>query len=96
MGFRAEMTNATGDGGIDIVAVRNKPILGGGYLFQCKRYAPDNQVGVAAVRDFYGAVTADRAIKGIFVTTSDFTLQAREFGERVVAACFTCFFLRHS
>jgi restriction endonuclease Mrr len=33
--------------------------------------------------DLYGAVTADRAVKGVFITTSDFTVQAREFGERV-------------
>ncbi len=83
MEFRAEMTKATGDGGIDIVAVLDKPILGGKYLFQCKRYAPDNLVGASTVRDFYGAVTADKAVKGILITTSDFTTQAREFAERV-------------
>lgn len=83
MEFRPEMTKATGDGGIDIVAVLDKPILGGKYLFQCKRYAPENLVGAATVRDFYGAVTADRAVKGILITTSDFTAQAREFAERV-------------
>jgi Holliday junction resolvasome RuvABC ATP-dependent DNA helicase subunit len=83
MEFRPEMTRATGDGGIDIVAVLDKPILGGKYLFQCKRYAPENLVGASTVRDFYGAVTADKAVKGIFITTSDFTTQAREFAERV-------------
>jgi HJR/Mrr/RecB family endonuclease len=83
MEFRAEMTKATGDGGVDIVAVLDKPILGGKYLFQCKRYAPDNLVGASTVRDFYGAVTADRAVQGILITTSDFTVQAREFAERV-------------
>ncbi len=83
MEFRPEMTRATGDGGIDIVAILDKPILGGKYLFQCKRYAPGNLVGASTVRDFYGAVTADKAVKGILITTSDFTAQAREFGERV-------------
>jgi Holliday junction resolvasome RuvABC ATP-dependent DNA helicase subunit len=83
MEFRTQMTKASGDGGIDIVAVLDKPIIGGKYLFQCKRYAPDNLVGAAAVRDFYGAVTADKAIKGVLITTSDFTLQATEFAERV-------------
>ena len=83
MDFRTEMTRATGDGGIDIVAILDKPILGGKYLFQCKRYAPDNLIGVSTVRDFYGAVTADKAVKGILITTSDFTVQAREFAERV-------------
>jgi Holliday junction resolvasome RuvABC ATP-dependent DNA helicase subunit len=83
MEFRPEMTRATGDGGIDIVAVLDKPILGGKYLFQCKRYGPENLVGASTVRDFYGAVTADKAVKGILITTSDFTVQAREFAERV-------------
>lgn len=83
MEFRAEMTKATGDGGIDIVAVLDKPILGGKYLVQCKRYAPDNLVGASTVRDFYGAVAAEKAVKGILITTSDFTAQAREFAERV-------------
>jgi Holliday junction resolvasome RuvABC ATP-dependent DNA helicase subunit len=82
MGFTTEMTRTTGDGGIDIIAVLDKPIVGGRYLFQCKRFAPENLVGAPMVRDFYGAVTADRAVKGIFVTTSDFTVQAREFAER--------------
>ena len=83
MEFRPAMTKATGDGGVDIVAVLDKPILGGKYLFQCKRYAPQNLVGAWTVRDFYGAATADKAVKGILITTSDFTPQAREFAERV-------------
>ncbi len=83
MGFQAEMTKTTGDGGIDIIATLDKSIVGGRYLFQCKRFAPDNLVGAPTVRDFYGAVTADRAVKGILITTSDFTAQAREFAQRV-------------
>jgi hypothetical protein len=83
MGFQAEMTKTTGDGGIDIIAVLDRPVFGGRYLFQCKRFAPDNLVGAPTVRDFYGAVTADRAVKGVLITTSEFTVQAREFGERV-------------
>jgi Holliday junction resolvasome RuvABC ATP-dependent DNA helicase subunit len=83
MDFRAEMTKATGDGGIDIVAILDRPITGGRYLFQCKRYAPDSLVGAATVREFYGAVTAEKAVKGILITTSEFTAQAREFAERV-------------
>lgn len=82
MEFRTELTKVSGDGGIDIIAVLNKPIVGGKYLFQCKRYAPDNLVGASAVRDFCGAVSADRVVKGVFVTTSDFTPQAREFADK--------------
>ena len=83
MGFQTEVTQTTGDGGVDIIAVLDKAIVGGRYLFQCKRFAPDNPVGASSVRDFFGAVTADRAVKGIFITTSQFTAQAQEFGRRV-------------
>lgn len=84
MGFRTVITKASGDGGIDLEADLDKPIVGGRYLFQCKRYAPDLTVGASTIRDFYGAVNADRhAVKGVLVTTSSFTQQAREFAEQV-------------
>jgi Holliday junction resolvasome RuvABC ATP-dependent DNA helicase subunit len=84
MGFRADMTNATGDGGIDIEARLDQPIFGGLYIFQCKRFAPDSLVGSPTVREFYGALTARRnAIKGILITTSGFTAQAIEFAENL-------------
>jgi Holliday junction resolvasome RuvABC ATP-dependent DNA helicase subunit len=82
MGFQAEMTRVTGDGGIDIVAHLEQPFVGGRYLVQCKRFAPDVLIGAPTVREFYGAFVADRkAIKGIFITTSAFTAQAYEFAE---------------
>lgn len=61
MGLRAEMTKASGDGGIDIVAVLDQPVLGGKYLVQCKRFASDTVVGSPTVREFYGALVADRS-----------------------------------
>ena len=80
MGFTAETTKASGDGGIDIVATLDNPLTGGRYLIQCKRYAPDSLVGAPTVREFYGAVTADRgAAKGILITTSGYTSQAHDF-----------------
>jgi HJR/Mrr/RecB family endonuclease len=83
MGFQAEMTRATGDGGIDIVAHLERPFVGGRYLIQCKRFT-DTLVGAPVVREFYGAVVADRkAIKGIFITTSAFTDQAHEFAQNL-------------
>jgi len=82
MGFEAQTTKASGDGGVDIEAVLDRPIVGGRYLFQCKRFAADNPVGSAAIREFYGALIADRkAAKGVFITTSTFTPQARAFAE---------------
>lgn len=84
MGFRTQVTKASGDGGIDIVAILDKPVTGGRYLFQCKRFAPDSLIGAPIIREFYGAVSADRkAIKGILITTSGFTIQAKEFAGEV-------------
>jgi restriction system protein len=84
MGFRTQVTKASGDGGIDIVAVLDKPITGGRYLFQCKRFAPDSLIGAPIIREFYGAVSADKkANKGILITTSGFTVQAKEFAGEV-------------
>ncbi len=80
MGLRAEVTKASGDGGIDVIAAWDKPILGGRYLIQCKRFKENTVIGAAVVREFYGAMIADRkASKGIFITTSTFSAQAREF-----------------
>jgi hypothetical protein len=84
MGFRTQMTKASGDGGVDIIAVLDKPFVGGRYLIQCKRYGRENLVGAPTVRDFFGAVNADRnAVKGILITTSGFTDQAKEFAANV-------------
>jgi hypothetical protein len=57
-GFRPEVTQASGDGGIDIVATLDRPLVGGRYLVQCTRYAPDAVVGVPAVRESAGAQLA--------------------------------------
>jgi restriction system protein len=82
MGFQVQMTKASGDGGIDIIAVLAKPIVGGRYVIQCKRLATGSFVSAPVVREFYGALTADReAIKGLLITTSGFTAQARDFAD---------------
>lgn len=78
-GFVAEMTKATADGGIDIVAKRTDPLLAGKYIVQCKNWT--KPVGAPVVRDFYGVVMAENANKGILITTSRFTRDAREFAE---------------
>jgi Holliday junction resolvasome RuvABC ATP-dependent DNA helicase subunit len=80
IGFRTELTRVTGDGGIDIIAYLDRPIVGGRYLVQCKRFMDSTPVGAPMVREFYGAFVADRsAVKGLFITTSNFSAQAREF-----------------
>lgn len=77
LGFTAQQTSLSGDGGIDIYAYNNKPFLKGYYLFQCKNWT--NPVGQPEVRDLYGVVMSKRANKGILITTSSFTDKAIEF-----------------
>lgn len=77
MGFEVETTKASGDGGIDLIAISHQPLFEGTYIIQCKRYS--GSVGEPIIRDLYGVVTAYRANKGILITTGSFTKSAIEF-----------------
>jgi restriction system protein len=77
------MTKASGDGGIDIEAVLDKPFVGGKFLIQCKRFSPETVVGSPTVRQFQGAISVDRGAKGILVTTSRFSDEAMKFAQSV-------------
>ncbi|MHB8088739.1 MAG: restriction endonuclease [Anaerolineaceae bacterium] len=79
MGFTATTTKATSDGGIDIVAFNQSPMLRGKYIIQCKDWK--NPVGEPVLRDLYGLVLAEGANKGILMTTGDFTNAAIKFSE---------------
>lgn len=76
-GAVVKVTQASRDGGVDAVAFDPDPIRGGKIVIQAKRYT--NTVGVAAVRDLYGTVMNEGAIKGILVTTSDYGPDAYSF-----------------
>jgi len=77
MGYRAALTKASHDGGVDIEVFDPTPIRGGRFLVQCKRYS--GVVGAQYVRDLYGVVQHERAMKGILVTTSHFSPDAYGF-----------------
>jgi restriction system protein len=40
-----------------------------------------NNIGASAVRDFFGSLDRFKAAKGVFVTTSDFSKEARDTAE---------------
>ncbi len=80
-GLSVQVTGGAGDEGVDIIARDPAPVTGGTYLVQCKRYAPDRKVGVAEVRELYGALQEKRASKGILATTASFTTPAVRFAE---------------
>jgi restriction system protein len=77
----------SGDDGVD--GVIDQDPLGVDQIFvQAKRYKRDNNIGSGAIREFFGALSLKRAIKGIFVTTSNFSQAARDtardLGSRIV------------
>jgi len=76
-GGEVKVTQASRDGGVDAIAFDPDPIKGGKIVIQAKRYT--NPVGVSAVRDLYGTVTHEGAMKGILVTTSSYGPDAYKF-----------------
>lgn len=78
-GFSVTKTSYSHDGGIDLLAIYEKPLFAGKYLIQCKNWV--GAVGQPEVRDLYGVVMSERANKGILITPSDFTEQAYEFAK---------------
>lgn len=76
-GGEVKITQASRDGGVDAVAFDPNPIRGGKIVIQAKRYT--NVVGVSAVRDLYGTLMNEGAMKGILVTTSYFGNDAYDF-----------------
>ena len=69
-----ELGGSAPDGGIDLVLHRQ----GVRVVVQCKRWK-SAQVGVSLVREFYGVTIAEKAERGIFVTTGTFTPDAADF-----------------
>ncbi len=83
MGYGGSLEDAgralgkSGDGGVDGVIDQDALGLDRVYI-QAKRYQQGNTVGGREIRDFFGSLDRFKAAKGLFVTTSDFTKDARE------------------
>lgn len=83
-GSRAEAgqaTQLTADGGIDGIINEDRLGLDRIYL-QAKRWG-DTTVGRPEIQKFAGALQGVRAKKGVFITTSKFTQEAREFAKNL-------------
>jgi restriction system protein len=74
----AEQLGRAGDGGVDGVINEDRLGLDRVYV-QAKRYSKDNAVGRPEVQAFVGSLVGLGATKGVFVTTSTFSPQARDF-----------------
>ncbi len=81
-GFEVELTPPSGDGGLDLYAVRYESYGKVLTIVECKRNAPDRPVGVELVRSLYGAVEDKGASIGVLATSSSFTAGAKSLQEK--------------
>ena len=72
----------SGDGGIDGVIQEDALGLDAIYV-QAKRYKDGNSIGSPQLHSFIGSLVGQRATKGVFVTTSSFTRDARDYVKTV-------------
>ena len=79
MDLETHTTRRSKDGGVDVIAFDDRPILGGKVVIQAKRYR--NTVEVESVRALYGVMQDEGATKGILVTTSSFGAASRQFAK---------------
>lgn len=80
LGFSVKITQATRDGGQDIIATKADPIP---YtlIVECKHWGENHKVDVSVVRSVYGVQMATQANQSVIVTSSKFTRDARKFAE---------------
>jgi len=76
----ARVVGQSGDGGIDGVIKEDKLGLEMIYI-QAKRW--EGQVGRPQIQSFAGSLEGFRARKGVFITTSAFSRDARDYVERI-------------
>lgn len=76
-GFEVRENGSGGaDGGIDLVLTKN----GNKSIVQCKRWKTFS-IGVPLIRELYGVMTSERANDCIFVSSGNYTAEARLFAE---------------
>ena len=77
MGYRVIETKKTNDGGIDCELYNDDPIMGGKVIGQVKRYK--NNIDIPKLREFESVLRNSDAMKGIFISTSNFSAQCEQF-----------------
>ncbi|TMN21891.1 restriction endonuclease [Lentibacillus cibarius] len=78
-GYNPQLTDKTGDHGVDLVI--KDPQDGLQIAVQCKCYKKGNNIGNKPLRDLEGAKRYYKCPATLFITTSDFTSKAREFAD---------------
>lgn len=82
MDFDVELTQATRDGGRDVLAYWNSPVGRLLCLVEVKKHRPDRTVGIQLVKNLYGTLMDEQATSAMLVTTSDFSGDARKFEDK--------------
>lgn len=77
-GTSSQVTPFVHDDGIDGIIFEDKLGLGRIYV-QAKRFEIGNNVGKPTVQQFSGALDEQHSTKGIFITTSDYSKEARSY-----------------
>lgn len=77
MGYEVLQTNKTNDGGIDCILNHDDPIVGGKIIAQIKRYR--NNIDIPKLREFESVLRNSDAMKGIFISTSNFSSSCEKF-----------------
>lgn len=75
-----QATESTCDGGKDAIAITNnfKKVY-----VECKHYREDNLVGRPHLQKLIGACVGDGVQKALFITTSNYTQEALEYGNKI-------------
>jgi restriction system protein len=80
----ASVIGRTGDGGIDGIIKEDRLGLESIYV-QAKRWKEGSTVGRPEIQQFAGALQGQKARKGVFITTSSFSRDSREYANAVQA-----------
>ena len=81
MGHNVTLTQATRDGGTDILASMKTELGELLCLVDAKRYREDRKIGVSMVRTLYGTLAHYQASSAMLVTTSSYSKDARAMQE---------------
>ncbi|MDO9302010.1 MAG: restriction endonuclease, partial [Anaerolineales bacterium] len=76
MGYKAQLTGNTGDHGVDVMLVNPK---GQKEIVQCKQW--NKPVGEPQLRDLYGAMQHDQAVRGWLVAPRGFSEPAKKWAK---------------
>jgi len=82
LGFDVELTPTTRDGGVDIYAYIRTKVCNFLVFVECKKWAPNNHVGLDIVQRLFGVQQIGQANKSMIITTSFFTEPAIKEAKR--------------